>query len=223
MTTSDDDGGYDRLASQYRLLEWMAFRNQLQQARIALVDELSSARHALVLGDGDGRLLAGLVERLPECRFTSVDRSCEMLAQQRRRIADLDATGRLEFVHQDATKYDLPRNGYDLVVTAFFLDCFDCDTLHHLIPQLARAAKQTSAWYFVDFQLPPSGRLRRLHASSWLTVMHAYFRWQTDLQTRGLVNVESIFLAHGWVCAHRRDRYHGLLTSRLYRRVRVAT
>jgi hypothetical protein len=47
--------GFDRLASAYRALEFLAFGGDLERARFAYLDRLASSRDILLLGEGDGR------------------------------------------------------------------------------------------------------------------------------------------------------------------------
>src|SRR5438270_9458495 len=161
---------FDRIASSYRFLEWMAFCNTLQRARTAFVPQVADSRRALVVGEGDGRFLADLLRRNPRIHVDYADASGKMLRLARWRTAVISSkardlasvhkrfrrslgpsrTGvvyaprddtsphfneplRVKFHHADFLRWVPPEEPYDLVVTHFFLDCFDRDRLSHVI------------------------------------------------------------------------------------------
>ena len=70
---------FDRVARVYRLLEYASFGRALERARESFLGELGSARHALVLGDGDGRFLAALLQANRQVRAVAMDSSRRML------------------------------------------------------------------------------------------------------------------------------------------------
>ena len=53
--------GYDHLAKHYHFFEKLMFGESLTKARMALLDSIPDCCSALVLGDGDGRLLEALL------------------------------------------------------------------------------------------------------------------------------------------------------------------
>ncbi|BAM04408.1 class I SAM-dependent methyltransferase [Phycisphaera mikurensis] len=209
--------GYDRLAGLYRGLEWLAFGDRLHRARVALLDRLPGEGRVLVLGDGDGRLLAAMCRARPRCRFVSVDLSGAMLARQRRRVADAspEAGGRVAFVRADALEHPLQEHGFDALVTAFFLDCFDAEQLGRGLPAWLGAVRPGGTWLLVDF-VEPGGRLRRLHARVWLRLMHGFFRWQTGCPNRRLIDWRRVPGTREQRPVARRDACFGMVRSELF-------
>jgi ubiquinone/menaquinone biosynthesis C-methylase UbiE len=208
--------GYDRLARVYRPLERSLFRGGLQESRVALLGDLPESKSALVLGDGDGRLLEQLCHTQPRCRITSVDQSGQMLRLQRQRIERAGASQRVELVAADARDFRPMAGQYDLLVTAFFLDCFGQQELPGLLRHWLSGVRAGGFLYFVDFCLPRSG-WRRYRAASYLAVMHGFFRWQTGLSNRHLVDLDGILREQSVSLVKSIGHNHDLIVSRLYR------
>ncbi|GAA5510703.1 class I SAM-dependent methyltransferase [Novipirellula caenicola] len=181
--------GYDRLARHYAWIEKLRFGNTLQRARVSGIRQLTdlhSSPRVLILGDGDGRLLEAFLQQCPAAKVTSVDLSPKMLEQQRNRIAALNRHD-VTWICSPIEMFAFPTSTFDIVITAFFLDCFDAPQLSKLLPRIAGALKPQSNWYVVDFCEPDRG-LRRMWAKFWLAIMHTFFRWQTGLRTRRIVD-----------------------------------
>ena len=217
-----DSRGFDRLAPGYRWIERAALGASLMEARLALLDELPPIKHALVLGDGDGRLLERLLRRQPDCLATSIDFSQAMLTLQSRRLRRAGLDRRVELRRCDLLDCRLPQQRFDLIVTAFVLDCFTEQTLQQLIPRLAASLTPEASWYFADFRQPASG-WRALRAQAWLRVTYAFFRWQTSIESVSLVDPEPLLFGQGFRKVAERQRRFGMLVTRLYERTSAGT
>ena len=209
--------GYDRLARVYRWLEWPVFRRGLQQARTSLLGELPTADRILVLGDGDGRLLEALHRAQPRAEFVSVDQSPGMLEQQRRRLRGGagEASGRVTWVCADLLKHCPEPGGFDLLVTAFFVDCFDEPELRRGLPVWLASLRPGGHWLMVDFVEPASG-WHRWRARFWLAWMHAFFRFQTGCPNRRLVDWRAIPTGRERRRVAHRDAAGGMIRSELF-------
>jgi ubiquinone/menaquinone biosynthesis C-methylase UbiE len=148
---------------------------------------------------------------------TSVDQSAAMIDRQRQRLRRRGLDSSASWRQLDARDFQAERESAELIVTAFFLDCFDRNALACLIPQISRALSPAGLWYVVDFQHPPSGGWRARRAAIWLAGMHAFFRCTTGLETRRLADPDPILAENGFECIARADRNGTLLTSRIYR------
>ena len=184
------EAGYDRLAKHYHLLERPLFGKGLQRARVSLLPSIPTCERALVLGDGDGRLLEAFCRAQPDCKVISVDQSQEMLKLQQQRIDSLNATDRVTFVHQDARTFQPTVHGVDLLIVAFFLDCFTSIELTQCLPMWIQHIRRGGWLYVVDFH-QPKAVWKRTHAKMFLRLMHGFFRWQTKLPNRRLVDIQS--------------------------------
>lgn len=156
-----------------------------------MLNELPPCKHALFLGDGDGRLLEQFCRVQPACQITSVDQSQRMLDLQRQRVERWSDASRIQWICQDATKYRPATDEFDLLVTAFFLDCFSIQQLKRLVPHWLQGVRAGGNYYCVDFTRPTAG-CGRIRAILYLGLMHWFFRWQTGLANRQLVAWEDV-------------------------------
>src|SRR5436189_4439542 len=76
---------FDRFAPHYRWMEAVLAGGLLQRCRTRWLTEVRGARRALLVGEGNGRMLEACAAALPDCQFTVLDQSEGMLAQAQRR------------------------------------------------------------------------------------------------------------------------------------------
>ena len=207
---------FDPLARFYRALEIIAFGGDLERARFCLLAQLADRRSILVLGEGDGRALARLVQLAPLARVHCIDFSAAMLAHAQARLAGTEAATRVTFEHADVLTCEFRPEHFDAVVTLFLLDCFDAAQAAGLVTRVCAALQPGAAWLFADFVLPARGPAR-WRARLWLGLLYAFFRWQTGLRTRELPPSESLIRAAGFECAAVRNFQWGLLRSAFFR------
>ena len=125
---------------------------------------------------------------------------------------------RVKFHHADFLQWIPQQPLYDLVVTHFFLDCFDRDRLSHVITKLAQAAAPKSRWLVTDFAIPPKG-LRRAHAKIWLRMMYSFFRAMADLKAHELVDPSSFIQDTGFQLRQEIAGRLGLVKAQLWERI----
>ena len=210
----------DPIARLYRWLEYAAFGRALERRRAAFLGEVSGARRVLALGDGDGRALAALVASAPGARIDYVDSSAKMLALARARAG----TDRVRYRQADARDIDFAEfgecggrrnpaagdSGYDLIVTHFFLDCFEEADLRAVVQKTARAAAPSARWIVSEF------RPATVYARLAIAVMYAFFRRATELKARRLADHHPHFLRQGFRLERVEGRWAGMLASELW-------
>jgi ubiquinone/menaquinone biosynthesis C-methylase UbiE len=207
---------FGRLARVYRWMEYFSFGLYLQQCRILRIAELTACRRALVYGDGDGRFLAELVRSAPAMRIAAVDASSEMLRQAAKR-RPLEA----RLVQADALACEVsafPEAPFDLIVSHFFLDCFDEEELSTLLARVNAAVGEDAVWVVSDFAIPPQPVARQVGR---LVVGGLYlaFGLLTGLRTRRLPDHGRVMRESGWRLEDRRTLLLGLLASERWRRL----
>jgi len=209
---------FDILAPHYRWMELILAGGKLHRCRIAFLDEIPAARNILLLGEGHGRGLVECCRRFRNARITCVDASEAMLTQARRRW-ERCATGAttVEFLHADLLQ-EIPSNQtYDLIITNFFLDCFQVEQLERMIPRIAQVASHDACWLIADFQLADQG-LSRLRSRLMLWIMYGFFRRVTGLTAQKLTEPDLYLQRAGFTLRQRVTSEWGLLRSDWWQR-----
>jgi SAM-dependent methyltransferase len=200
---------WDSIARWYRWLEYAGFGRALVERREAFLSDVADATRVLALGDGDGRALAALRKAMiasatPVPHIDYIDISAKMLDLARARAG----TDLIAYHCDDALTCPLPEAEYDLIVTHFFLDCFDEKCLALLAARVARAAAPHARWIISEFRKP-----------GWLVRgLYLFFGFSTGLRTRRLVDHHPILVSHDFRLMRSASTWGGLLASELWAR-----
>ena len=203
----------DPIARWYRFFEYSAFGHELERRRFEFLPQTTGSRHALMLGEGDGRFLRLFLDQNPEATVDCVDSSSKMLSLAKQRAGSHHT--RVGFYQADALHWTPPRDDYDLIVTHFFLDCFNQSEASLLIAGIAQHAAQAQ-WIVSDFHQPQQG-FAALRATCWLRVLYAFFRFTTGLRTHQLPDHRALLTAKGFRLERAIESQAGLLVSELWK------
>ncbi|MGE4550807.1 MAG: class I SAM-dependent methyltransferase [Opitutales bacterium] len=212
---------FDRIAFVYRFLEIIAFGPYLQKARIVHINELAQADDVLLVGEGHGLFLKALLEMNTQCRVTCVDASQAMLQLARKRIKEKDRY-RVSFEQLDLAKVALPLDRHDAIVTHFFMDCFNRDTLERLIPMLTATLQPAGKWLLADFEEPPRGSVLSLFQRIGLRVLYSFFKASCGIEASALGNPREILLTHGIQETKRHCYLNEWIASVVYEKMHTA-
>ncbi|MEO0448525.1 MAG: class I SAM-dependent methyltransferase [Verrucomicrobiota bacterium] len=201
-------GNFDRIAPHYAFLERCVFGFDLERARSAFLPapSIREGGKALLLGDGDGRFSVALALAHPGSVIEVVEPSQVMRDLAQRRWAEAGVLPRAIHHRGDIEEFlgASQGGGYDLVVTQFFLDCFEEKELARLVPALAALVRPGGEWWFGDFQIPGKGGWKDWRASFLLAVMYRCFGMVSDLETQRLVDPRPFLRDDGWECVEQR-------------------
>ena len=213
---------FDRLARIYRWMELATFGPWLWWCRCHFLKEMGSSRRALVLGDGDGRFTARLLQTNPTVRIDAVDASPAMLRALIRRAGPHRV--RVQTHLADARSWqpaNSPHNSpCDLVITHFFLDCLTSREVHELAMTLHAGVSPAARWIISEFAVPESW-LGRLVARPVVWGLYCAFGWLTGLKVRRLPDHGAALRQAGFSLEMRRPWLGGLLVSELWAATRA--
>lgn len=204
---------FNRVARNYEAMEKATFGPWLWRCRCNFLSELGTRRNALVLGDGDGRFTAKLLEQNPIVLVDAVDASVEMLRELARN-AGL-RSGRVRIHLTDAREWDPQNSVYDLIATHFFLDCLTTAEVAELAEKLLRHAAPHARWVVSEFAIP-KGLFGWLVARPLVRTLYLAFRVLTGLQVQRLPRYKEALEAAGWKKVKEKKRLGGLLVSELW-------
>jgi len=212
---------FDRVARVYRWLEYMAFGRALQRARVRWIDDLSPAKRGLIIGEGDGRFICCLAQKWPRLVIDCVEASAEMIERAQRRLQALrtDASS-IRFIQKDIRDWE-PAGPYDLVVTHFFLDCFDENELEKIVSGIASVLSAGGVWLLADFTVPDRG-MGRACAQFLIALMYRFFRTFAGLQTKRLIDPTACLVANGLKRTGRTESLGGMVKSERWQKERHA-
>lgn len=207
--------GFDKLARPYRWMEYLSFGRALERCRVHFLPQLHDRHKALLLGDGDGRFTAALLQSAPGVKAVAADGSAAMLQA----LCSRCASDRVTTVCADL-RQGLPESAkthVDLVATHFFLDCLTDAEVCRVADDVTACAEAGALWVVSEFHVPQRGAMRW---PSWLVVRALYvsFRALTGLRVMRLPEYRAALQARGWRLLHAREHVGGLLVSELWQR-----
>ncbi len=205
---------FDPLAKPYRWLEYLTFGPYLQRTRTHFLNELTHCRHALVLGDGDGRFTAQLLRINPQVQIHAVDISPKMLAALQKSTgpnANRVTTETADLRHW----YPAQNTQYDLIATHFVLDCLTTEEIANLAQRLAPSTNPNTQWLISEFAIP-STHFGHLLAAPLISFLYASFRLLTSLHLTHLPDHQSALEKSGWTLQSHNSHLNGLLISQLW-------
>jgi SAM-dependent methyltransferase len=206
---------FDPIARPYRWLEYLTLGKSLENCRTHYLPQLLDRRHALVLGDGDGRFTSKLLATNRNINVVAVDTSATMLQllRQRCEASAPNASTRLRTLHSNALTFPL-EDSYDLVVTHFFLDCLTQSELDALVTRIAPTHTPGALWLISDFRIP-SGPMC-VPARLIIRSLYLAFRLLTGLRTTHLPDHATPLTQAGLTRISHQHRLVGLLTTELW-------
>jgi SAM-dependent methyltransferase len=207
---------FDQLARPYRWLEYLTFGPILQQTRTHFLPELTQSRHALVLGDGDGRFTRALLRANPQIQIHAIDLSAAMLRALQRSAHPHQ--NRLTTEVADLRHW-IPASSvqYDLIATHFFLDCLTTEEIASLATRLTPHTTPNGLWIVSDFQIPPTP-FGHWIAEPLISLLYKAFDLLTHLHVRHLPNHPSALQNANWALKSHHPRLKGLLISQLWQK-----
>jgi ubiquinone/menaquinone biosynthesis C-methylase UbiE len=207
---------FGRLARLYRWMEYFSFGPYLAECRNLRLAEASVYQHALVYGDGDGRFLARLLRSAPGIQVAAIDSSARMLQQAARR---LPAGSRVRLVQADALACQpagFPEVPFDLIVSHFFLDCFNEEEIAQLLTCVRGAVAENAIWIVSDFAIPQHAPARQI-GTLIIRSLYLAFGLLTGLKARHLPDHGRMMREAGWQLENRKELLFGLLISERWR------
>jgi SAM-dependent methyltransferase len=183
---------FDLLAPHYRWMERVLAGGKLQRCRTEFLNRIPAPKRALLVGEGNGRFLEEFARRFPAAGVTCIDASAKMLEAAR---SANPSNANVQFVNVDIFDWNPPRGAFDLIVTNFFLDCFQRDQLANVVSKLGFAAMGQATWLLADFCEPKRG-WKKWRARWILTSMYFFFRFATKLPAKRLTPPDE-FLERG--------------------------
>jgi SAM-dependent methyltransferase len=207
----------DRIARYYEALEHLSFGRSLERSRFAFLGEASASRRAILCGGGDGRFLARLLWESSRVEVDFVDLSPKMIELAERRVAGMGRVfqERVRFYCGDIREFKPRPEGYDLIVTHFFLDCFREQELAQVVAHLASCGVPQGRWIVSDFR-EADGLIGRIWTGAIIHGLYAAFRLTTGMRANQLPDYAGALARRGYRLRCEERDLGGLLHSSLW-------
>ncbi len=205
-----DHPNFDPIARHYRWLERLFLGPILQQTRTHHLPALKDRKQALILGDGDGRFAASLLQQNPALHAHAIDISPAMIDLL---CANVGPSFHLRTQVADVRTLP-PTRSPDLIVTHFLLDCLTQPELEALVTHLTHLMQPGALWLISDFRIPKGP----LHYPALLYVRALYlaFRMLTGLRVTRLPDHVNPLRRAGLTSTAIHRSLFGLLTTELW-------
>ena len=213
-TQTVQEANFDRVARLYRWAEYLALGPLLKRTREQYLRELGATKHALVLGDGDGRFTAALLRHAAHAHVHAVDSSAAMLRLLQARCARDGHGDRLATQHATVEEAHATE-ACDLIATHFLIDCLSQSEVDRLVHRLATEVQPGCRWLISEFGQPRAGWARLLGAA-YIRALYLAFGLLTGLRTQSLPNPQPALTSAGFQRLARTERLQGLLYAELW-------
>ena len=199
-------------------MEYLSFGPMLERCRFYFLANCLGARRGLILGDGDGRFTARLLATNLTVQIDAVDGSVAMLAELKRRaLATEDEEGRLRTIHADLRSFIPDRDGYDLIVSHFFLDCLTDEDLERMVARIVPHLAPDATWIISEFSIPQKC-WRRIAAGALIRFLYFAFKTMTHLDVRRIPDYASVLANNGFFRQQQVQFLGGVLSAELWRK-----
>ncbi|MEZ2348506.1 class I SAM-dependent methyltransferase [Terriglobus sp. RCC_193] len=212
--------GFDRLAKPYRWMEYLSFGTALEHCRFHFLPLLRNTQHALLLGDGDGRFTAALLQQAGTADAFAIDDSAAMLHALQERCTAIGAASRLRTLCtrlNDGLPEAIAGKHFDLIATHFFLDCLRDTEVERIVHDAALCTTSDAYWVISEFRVPNHG-VMRLPSRLIVRLLYLAFRILTGLRAQKLPDYGAILRLYGWRMQQQKTWLAGLLVSELWQR-----
>jgi ubiquinone/menaquinone biosynthesis C-methylase UbiE len=211
--TPSPQPNFDHVARIYRWAEYLTLGPLLARTRNHFLPQLTHCHRALILGDGDGRFTANLLDHQPHLHALAVDTSATMLHLLRNRC--LHSITRLQTLQASALAIS-PSPGTDLIATHFFLDCLTQPEVDALTQHISAQLHPGALWLVSDFGQPHPRTLRPL-AALYIRTLYLVFRILTGLRVTHLPNPQSALSNANFDRIARYNLLWGLIYTEIWR------
>jgi ubiquinone/menaquinone biosynthesis C-methylase UbiE len=207
----------DRIAPYYETLEHLSFGTWLERSRFVFLKEVKLSRKAIICGGGDGRFLARLLQANSIVEVDFVELSSKMIALAEQRVAAMGQQfrERVRFHAADLRVFQPQTEGYDLIVTNFFLDCFSDSQLADVVARLSSWSLPHVRWIVSDFREAHTP-IARFWTRSIVRALYAAFRLTTGLRVMRLPNYAAAIARERYVRRREENFLGGLVHSSLW-------
>ena len=203
---------FNRIAPYYDTLSKIVFGNALLEASECFLHKLPPQGNVLFIGGGSGEILPRLMKEKDQLVIDFVEMSERFISKAKRKL-NPDLAKRVHFIHGDQSEI-APDKKYDAIITFCVVDVYPQQEAEVFCSQIISHLKPGGIWLFADF-VPAKNIFQK-----WMVkMMYFFFRIVSNLPALKLPDYELIFQKLNMNVELNHTFYHGLISSKLLRKV----
>ncbi len=198
--------GFDFLAPFYDVLARFVIGKDIVNAQLHFLKSFKECNHILILGGGSGWILEPLCAAWPDLQIDYIELSPRMINAAEKNSGK---NGHVNFIQ--GTENDIPNRLYDGVITNFYLDMFEEQSLNNVIDKVRKSLTSSALWIVTDF----------VDGSTWnkmiLWLMYRFFRIIAWIEATHLPDWQNEMIHAGFTLSDGKKFKKGFIKSNLYR------
>lgn len=194
---------FDKIAVVYDVMAALLFGRSIRSAQRAFLHHIPPSSTVLMLGGGTGWLARELLKQRPDGRITYIEASAKMIELAKEKT---NYSTQIEFIH--GTEEDIPAMKFDVVITNFFLDMFQPESLSSLAAKIRQALNEDGLWIATDFVDGGKWWQRTL-----LRLMYWFFRTTCHIESSALPDWQKIISDQAMTCVEQQSFYAGFIET----------
>ena len=196
---------FDFIAPYYDFISKLVFVDVLEKSKVSQFSNISKGSKVLFVGGGSGSSLNMLLKTSSNLEIDFVEPSQKMISIAKGRIG---STSCVNF-HQIGIE-NFNGSSYDVIITEFFFDLFDKESIQLLIKGIGSKLNTNGKWIDTDFRIP-QGRINKII----LTVMYLFFKITAGVVIQKLTSTKNLFSRAGFEIGNEKKFRDGFISSRL--------
>lgn len=166
---------FDRIAFVYDRLARLLFGRSIIQSQLFFLHKIPDRSTVLILGGGSGWILEELLALRPSVEVCYIEASKRMISLAKERLQN---DQRVQFIC--GTENDIPDRAFTIVITNFYLDLFNQQSLSSVLQRIKKSLAPSANWIVTDFV-----DKKRWHRVM-LKIMYIFFRITTKIEASKL-------------------------------------
>lgn len=208
---------FSKLAFIYDFIGSICFFGKLHASQKHQLNHYPKrVENVLIIGGGTGKFLLDLSSRLEFDSLTYVDISPKMISLAQEKIQKSAPYLKAKINFMCAPISELPEKKYKLIITHYFLDCFNQKEFELTANRLLEQLSDNGLWSMVDFYNEHSGVTKDLLIRS----LYFFFQVSCNLQVNKLPDFDQWF-EQSLELKHQQRFLNGLLRASVYKKVKT--
>jgi len=200
---------FNFIAPVYDGLAWLVFGKSIRASQLTFTSKIKEGDKILILGGGSGWILNELDQLDLSIKVEYVEASSRMIELAKSK----GPYGNLEVSYVLSETY-MAKQQFDVVITAFFLDVFNQNSLDQWMTNIDEMLKSDGVWLQTDFV-----RGQRFWQKFLLKAMYSFFKLTCSLQGSKLQDFDKYFQQLGFFKQQSKFYYGKMIEASLYRRL----